>query len=279
MIITQQLPIMENETLYSYIIRLAEHNCLDMDIFLNSYVWPNAGYHDKKQLRYDSFEDINVLLKSLDYIGEPLSVFNKHTIYPAIAPFIPILRQDQILNTVFGQNKHLSNVIGNVTGVSTALKLCPDCINEELELYGFYYFHREHQINNVCVCHKHHKILLIYHPSKRYGYNFPIDNFKPMIEKENEADIVYANFVRDLFSMNIQGNKKRTHNVLINKVRHEFYDFKLVRDDYKTVIDFLDEKGYEHCVTSSFESDVKQILIKNRTPLSAIMMLTCAMYK
>ena len=97
MLIPQPLNILPDETLYSYILRLADYDHIDYNIFTEAYVWPNQNYNQQKSLRLDSFENMKGFFDSVSYLGDSLEIFKSNTVYPAIAPFINIFRQTMSL--------------------------------------------------------------------------------------------------------------------------------------------------------------------------------------
>ena len=279
MIIPQPLPILPDESLYSYIIRLADHNVLDIPLFVESYVWPNSSFNSQKTLRYDSMEDIHSFIDSINYLGQPLDIIRNHTIYPAVAPFINSMRQDQILNVLFGQNKQYSNIIGNVSSFLSSLKLCKKCVEEDLKKYGCYYYHRKHQLPNVCACYKHKIPLIEYKPQKRLGYKHSLDLFSKVKENINTNDIEYSKFISELFELLIDSSESITTSLIVKKVRSDYYDSGLILDSYQCLIDDLEKRGYyQLSANHDLINDIREIVDKGRGSLDARMMLICACY-
>ena len=278
MIIPQPLEIQPDETLYSYILRLANHNRIDYNLFTEAYVWPNLNYHQQKSLRLDSFENMKAFFDSVSYLGDPLELFKSNTIYPVIAPFINSFRQEQILNIVFAQNHKYSGLLGNISSFTSDLRLCPDCIIEDMNKYGTHYFHREHQIPNVCVCHKHKMPLLRYKPINGFRYDNSLDNFIPIKKNATSTDCLYAAFVYDLLSRGIQSDEEATTNLIIKKVRSDYYNSGLVGDKYQAIIDDLKNKGYESIISDDVSRTIKEIIDKGRGSIYARIALACALY-
>lgn len=278
MLIPQPLNILPDETLYSYILRLADYDHIDYNIFTEAYVWPNQNYNQQKSLRLDSFENMKGFFDSVSYLGDSLEIFKSNTVYPAIAPFINIFRQEQILNVVFAQNQKYSNLLGNISSFISDLRLCPECIEEDETIYGTHYFHREHQIPNVCVCHKHKKPLLKFKPINGFRYDNSLDNFLPIKESSTSIDCIYSAFVYDLLKIGIQSYEEATTNLIIKKIRSDYYNSSPVGDKYQTVIDDLKDKGYEKIISDDISRTIKEIIDKGRGSIYARIALVCALY-
>ena len=280
MIIPQPIPILPNETLYSYIVRLANHNGLDIPLFIESYVWTNLSFNLQKTLRYDSMEDIHSFFDAINYLGQPLDIIRNHTIYPAVAPFINSMRQDQILNVMFGQNKKFSGIVGSISSFSSSLKLCQGCIEDDLKTYRCFYFHREHQLPNVCSCYKHKKPLIEYKPAKKIGYKLDLGLFSKVKDTVNDSDLMYAKFVSELFEISIDSCEAITTPHLIKKIRSDYYNSGIILDSYQCLIDDLENMGvFQLSNHHDLINDIREIVDKGRGSLDARMMLTCACYK
>ena len=278
MIIPQPLEILPDETLYSYILRLANHNRIDYNLFTEAYVWPNLNYHQQKSLRLDSFENMKAFFDSVSYLGDPLELFKSNTIYPVIAPFINSFRQEQMLNIVFAQNQKYSGLLGNISSFTSDLRLCPDCIIEDMNKYGTHYFHREHQIPNVCVCHKHKMPLLRYKPINGFRYDNSLENFTQIKDCATKTDCIYATFVYNLLIRKIQSDEVATTNLIIKKVRSDYYNSGPVDDKYQAVLDDLKNKGYENILSDDISRTIIEIIDKGRGSIYARLALACALY-
>lgn len=83
----------------------------------------------------------------------------KHTLFPLYSPFIPTYRNEkckQSMQTMSHGMPYLS------TGYNASrlpklrgIRYCPDCITEQIELYGEPYWMRTHQVAGLDTCIKH----------------------------------------------------------------------------------------------------------------------------
>lgn len=122
---------------------------------------------------------------------------------------------------VGAQSKVVSNVFYPFDLINTPANtfidkanVCPDCLKEDILLYGEPYLHRAHQLSGVCKCHKHGTILRRYSgaPNKACFYN--LDDY---VEITSASEIDYSNFAYDLLNANIRTNFEIIKGVLKDK--------------------------------------------------------------
>ncbi len=93
----------------------------------------------------------------------PLEVISQRTIYPLVR-FAQPLKARSILNTMKcnSDDKVISSTAIGHSRFSTfyGLKYCPQCVVEDIEKYGFTYWHINHQIPGTEACFKHHYLLI-----------------------------------------------------------------------------------------------------------------------
>lgn len=110
------------------------------------------------------------------YTAEEL-IFN-HTLYPFYSAFLPPERAELVLNSM---KEHRGGDIYTRAGIMASsisskqyLQFCPECLKEDREKYGEFYWHRVHQIPGVMVCPKHKVLLLdskvLVHSQNKHEY-------------------------------------------------------------------------------------------------------------
>lgn len=124
--------------------------------------------------------NIDSLIKNMPigakYTAEEL-IFN-HTLYPFYSAFLPPERAELVLNSM---KEHRGGDIYTRAGIMASsisskqyLQFCPECIKEDREKYGEFYWHRVHQIPGVMVCPKHKELLLdskvLVHSQNKHEY-------------------------------------------------------------------------------------------------------------
>ena len=84
-----------------------------------------------------------------------LEILRSHTLYPLLATFnglsFPASPRGATANKAKNTPKRLS---------TETIRLCLECLREDLDVYGVRYIHRSHQIPGVEVCSKHGSLLL-----------------------------------------------------------------------------------------------------------------------
>lgn len=84
-----------------------------------------------------------------------LEILRSHTLYPLLAMFnglsFPASPGRRAANNGMNTPKRLS---------TETIRLCLECLHEDLDVYGVRYIHRSHQIPGVEVCSKHGSLLL-----------------------------------------------------------------------------------------------------------------------
>lgn len=109
--------------------------------------------------------NINRLISNLP-IGAEFNaeeLIYKHTMFPYVTAFITEDRAKRIYNYMSSDNGSkiyaelgLSN---SCIKLNTYLRFCPDCVEEDIKLYGETYWHRIHQVADLNFCVKHKKAL------------------------------------------------------------------------------------------------------------------------
>lgn len=138
------IPTIENdEYIYSYVLRLANANGFDLKTFLQIVLNQIWGYNRKKA--YDL--DFNIVkISELIGLERVLPFYLKTTLFNGIAPF---MNRDNIGKRVDAVNYYVfSNMktLESYEHLLNDLKICPECMKEELESKNFFYYHRAHQM-------------------------------------------------------------------------------------------------------------------------------------
>lgn len=93
------------------------------------------------------------------------SLLAQNTIYPYFAPFITIERQKKLFEDVStnGQGIHgRLGISGGKISRKQGLFYCSKCANNDINIFGEPYVHREHQLQGIDYCPHHELILKMY---------------------------------------------------------------------------------------------------------------------
>lgn len=96
---------------------------------------------------------------------------------------------------------HNSGVTSNVV----RWKACPNCIEEDLNIYGASYWHVKHQLHGVSVCNKHATPLLV--PKKKGrtldSLHLPhqVDDWELLLETTTPTHYLFSEFCSNLYDL------------------------------------------------------------------------------
>lgn len=99
--VTLNIPeLMEDELLYSFIIRMAKENAMECKDFVRIYI-DNLTSEKRKKMPTSPFwitSTVYVLNIASILEVDPLDFFLKTTIYPGVAPFMSAEKQGRVIN-------------------------------------------------------------------------------------------------------------------------------------------------------------------------------------
>lgn len=155
------------------------------------------------------------------------SIINEHTLFPFYAAFVPKDRAQKAIEIM--KNGNLSKVyimlgmltMGRKNQSLQFLRHCPECLKEDISLYGESYWHRVHQIPGTSICLKHNSYLL--------DTQYPIIDANRQ-EYKGARNIQIQNKGLKLSNKHIQKLKLVTEDItrLLDR-KYSFYDFEKSR--------------------------------------------------
>lgn len=188
-----------DELLYSWLHRLASLNGLYFYNFMSAYAM-NSQVSAKTVFPFDVRNGFDTFYKNTQLGVDEASLYLQMSTlsYECLAMAEGV--QSKVVSNVF-YPFDLINTPAN-TFIDKA-NVCPDCLKEDILLYGEPYLHRAHQLSGVCKCHKHGTTLRRYSgaPNKACFYN--LDDY---VEITPASEIDYGNFAYDLLNANIRTN-------------------------------------------------------------------------
>lgn len=143
-----------NELLYGTIARMLTHTKMGSTVFqrkcFSRFFVPNVDLPNRVETL--------VRQTSLRHYYQPDDLISKHTLFPFYSAFMPkSTRQALQVKMVGDSGQQVYH--GMVFKVKT-LRFCPECMKEDIELFGEPFWHRKHRVPGVTVCSKH-RILLV----------------------------------------------------------------------------------------------------------------------
>ncbi|CAK7029809.1 TnsD family Tn7-like transposition protein [Tissierella sp.] len=109
----------------------------------------------------------------------------KHTLFPFLASFVPKERAKEVIeNMKDGDVSKAYNMLGLTASniiYNRYFRFCPECMKEDIKIYGETYWHRIHQVTGVFICPEHkeplHDSTVLMRGANRQAYiSATIDN-------------------------------------------------------------------------------------------------------
>ena len=179
---------MPDELLYSYVQRMAIVNGLPHPLFeLACAPRPEAIEEcSTYRPRRDSANDFGALYASLGREQPLLQFFRDTTIFPGYVPLLP----KAVLSAYVARwsyRRELTCLIPMQNSLISRLRICPECMREEISSHGAWYLHRSHQMVDAAACYIHECQLLEFSRFNNYtelsGHNLfrPMENRSPTV--------------------------------------------------------------------------------------------------
>lgn len=242
----------EDEILYSYLVRLSDANAFSYFAdFIGSYLRPNSDMKLAKYfVQYDANTVAGQLLRFLPDSINPAEFYLQHSIYPAIAPLRSKQQQTHIINLAEGRQEQYPRLVTKINSMIPELHVCPECMKEDVKRYGFWYYHRMHQIEGVKVCCRHSIPLHIYKGNGNHVFDSgaPFEEIKDIQSKDHE----YARFACDFLNAGYDTDIFGTARAVFKRVQELGYDTA----SYDRLEEDIADKGYRYF----FSKNVRKIL-------------------
>lgn len=229
--------IEDDEYIYSYVLRTALANGFDIrsiDEVIFKETWT--------KYRKNSYDfDMNIIkLSELFGMETALPFYLKTSLFNGVAPFMDrddISKRVELLNNCYNPNnsKH-----SGVIRVIKRLKICPECMAEEIKKNNFFYYHRSHQMPNVDTCYKHHCDLMIVDCNYGKEFDYPL-NLLPVEKNDIEDKVGYANFCHRLLSYDFYTTRMSIKKYLYKTMGNEYNNERNYSDLIKICFDLFGE--------------------------------------
>ena len=204
--------LMEDELLYSYIVRLADANGFSLNEFAINYIYPD---HVEKARNPHLLTGNMIYMPKIAALLEkdPLGLYLETTIYPGIAPLLTPGRQIKFINMAFRKNIWKYPHMLERASYMGSFRYCPVCMENDIHEYNFTWLRRTHNMPGVTACHRH-KIRLIETENAEDLLTGRVSISKDEVSFANEVDISYARFAYDFLYSHFDMDK----NMLIQSI-------------------------------------------------------------
>lgn len=96
--------------------------------------------------------------------ADEYSMIERHTLYPYFAPFLSTSQARFLRKTMAGPSgggiKMGIGLVESRIGASDPLRMCPECVSDDIATVGRPYWHRAHQLPGVQACYIHGAVLV-----------------------------------------------------------------------------------------------------------------------
>lgn len=219
------IPIMEkeypDELMYSWLHRLAKINEIEFGRFACTYLGHSGA--SISQTRVDIRNEFRYLYNNLYEKRDFKEMFLSLSTFSFESLFMNEGQQTKYINYVTRKADKLNtpeNCLFN------KIKLCPDCIKEDMEKYGEIYVHRSHNLYGICTCSKHKIGLLEYMGKKGHQCDYDLNDYHEMEQVDININNEYTSYVQALFESNVCGNILDFKKMLFEKLRELGYSSK-----------------------------------------------------
>lgn len=209
-----RLPIcakpLPDELWQSYIMRLAVMNdCSSLEQFESDFIY---GTKRKKRSSMEYPESLSLVCDRMsnNHFFPKLLEAIAMTPFYAEADVLPEGKQARLSESIlFDINEPVTP--NHRPQKRFCFRVCPECMKNDIDKYGFWYLHVKHHLPNVCVC-REHKVPLLY---LEY-FDKRVSN-KPNIEKSLRAEVRHMEAAL-LHSEEMEMAYERNKGILISKV-------------------------------------------------------------
>jgi len=179
---------------------------------------------------------IDVLAKNIGGSYTPESLVKNHTIFPYYIPFLPMKRREEIIKEIkYGDSSGIYHKLGIVAGSvcrRQGIYYCPICAQNEIQMKGEAYIHREHQLQGIYLCVHHGELLSKY-----------------KIIKTDVSRLEFIRFEKELLDLRSNPKNTKHYEKMIKIARDAYYllENDLMSVNKKTILkkykSILCEKG------------------------------------
>lgn len=262
------IPIMEreypDELMYSWLHRLAKMNEVKFERFACAYLG-----HSSTNIGRTRMDIRNEFIYLYNNLYEKR---NFKEMYLSLSTF----SFESLFMTEGQQTKYINYVSRKVDALNSPanclfdrIRLCPECMKEDMNRYGESYIHRSHNLSGVCTCSKHKIGLLEYAGSKGHSCDYNLNDYDEIEQVDIDINNEYTSYVQALFSSNISGNILDFKKLLFNRLRELGYSSK---NGYEDFVEDFNKSKYRVLFNGSlkffFEKTI--VFVKVVTPIHII---------
>lgn len=211
--IPQAIPLMSDETAYSFYLRVAAANGLDMQTFSNAVFPARENGAAYRFVRYDIHDDGYRFLHMAGVDNVSARDFYLATsLFPGVAPLMTKAVASRHIGMLSLYRHPSTTLIPAANDMITELRYCPQCMADSA------YYRRSHQMPGVTACYIHGCRLLPYQGER--GQEMGIGAFDcSAVEPADETEISFAVFAHDFLFADLQCDISDIRTAVRSKIR------------------------------------------------------------
>lgn len=223
------IPYERDELTYSWLHRLFLYNYAPYKNMFNQLFINPVKYADvrhQKAIEYDFTENLAYFRKASGLNDlEFQKMFFQTSLFPAFAPFMNPLQKNLYLALAIGPlSKEDKEILQDtISQITTELKFCPECMKQEKNVQGYFWFHRAHQLPGVVVCHEHKVPLIKYSGMKQHEFDEPLKG-TALVDKASKIDIEYAVFAKEFMDSAFGVEYSSIRDIMRKKCKQKHFD-------------------------------------------------------
>lgn len=141
--------------------------------------------------------------------------------------------QMRYLNNVFFQRDALNPPANQLF---QTVRICEECMNEDIAIYGEPYLHRSHQLTGTRLCHRHHTLLKEYIGLPGHACEYNSEDYKTIETNASFSSLkLYVQYVNVLFESCKGTNSKNIRSLLSEEMQKRGYTnkgFQMLKEDF-----------------------------------------------
>lgn len=262
------IPIMEkeypDELMYSWLHRLAKINGIQFERFACAYLGHSIANIGKT--RVDIRNEFIYLYNNL---------YEKRDLKEIILS-LSIFYFESLFMTEGQQTKYINYVCRKVDTLNPTanclfdkIRLCPECIKDDMNKYGEMYLHRSHHLYGVCTCSKHKIGLLEYVGRKGHGCDYDLNDYDEIEQVDIDINNEYTLYAQALFESNVCGSIIDFKTMLFKRLIELGYS---PRNGYEDFVEDFNKSKYKILFSGSLKLFFQKSIVfpKFITPMQII---------
>lgn len=262
------IPIMKkeypDELMYSWVHRLAKLNEIQFERFACRYLGHSRA--SMGNTRVDIRNEFRYLYDNLYEKRDFKEMFLSLSTFSFESLFMIEGQQAKYINYVTRKTDKL-NTAENC--LFDKIRLCPECIKEDMNKYGEIYIHRSHNLSGICTCSKHKIGLLEYMGKKGHHCDYDLNDYHEIEQVDIDINNEYTSYVQALFKSKVYGNILDFKKMLFERLMELGYSSK---DGYRSFVQDFSKSKYSILFNGSLDLFFKNTirLPKSVTPMHII---------